>query len=67
MKDCPICGNSYEVTTSKRYCSDECFKEGLRRWRRERRRKGIKETECVICGQVFLPESRRIVTCSEKC
>lgn len=71
MRECPICGKSFDSVRGAKYCSDECFKEDKRRKAcvYNSAQKPIKERECRECGSKFTPEygNKRRMFCSDKC
>lgn len=59
FKKCFICGKPLPFN-HKKYCSNECYIEGTKRARRER-----KPHNCIICGK-SLPDFKKKY-CSEQC
>ncbi len=66
---CVVCGKEFQAKRStKKYCSDICYNIAKRK-RKNLPNNGLKEKECIICGQKFIPKnayaSRR--TCCYNC
>ena len=67
---CPICGNVFSTHDSrKKYCSDDCVKEGIRKQSNEQNKKNriLLTKTCPICNKEFETTRKNQVFCSDEC
>ena len=69
-KTCPICENIFQTHDSrKKYCSDECYKESVKRQMKEQnnKKKHILIKICPVCSQEFETTDSKKIFCSQEC
>lgn len=65
---CGGCGRLfYTRVHSKKYCNDNCAKQGFWRHKRERRLEKRRDTVCKTCGGVFTPKRADAAYCCNAC
>lgn len=65
---CGGCGRLfYTRAHSKKYCNDDCAKQGFWRHKRERRLEKRRDTVCKTCGGVFTPKRADAAYCCNAC
>lgn len=75
FKKCEFCGKLFEVDEKnkderrRKYCSDLCNRDMQNERSRERARNGksVYNTECEVCGKIFITPYPHKVTCSPEC
>ena len=69
-KICPICGEVFSTHDSrKKYCSDNCSKEGIRKQSKEQnnKKKHILTKICPVCNKEFETTDSKKIFCSQEC
>lgn len=75
-KFCKECGATITAKGRMSYCSEECAKEGTRKYNVEWARKKaggqldgkpVLKVACIHCGKEFQTQSSRRITCSPEC
>ena len=75
QKICACCGNPFWPDKPyQKYCSVECVGQDKKKYyeaenakKRAQHMAMMVERPCVVCGTMFLPKTKQIVTCSEAC
>lgn len=78
VKKCVVCGKAFraKLPPNKKYCSEECQKEGakilwMKRMHEQKKFSQLSEDErkrkCVSCGKTFIAKRRDQRYCSKRC
>ena len=67
---CQICGKEFQSERGRRFCSETCKAENMKRRNKEeywKRKNAFSPRKCALCGKEYQPTHGNQVFCSRKC